>query len=67
MGRIRLAQAGLTLAIVSIVMQLAANNRQTYAAATFFMGFSDAVVRYAIFLWVAESTVARIVSIEQRR
>lgn len=62
LGRIRLVQIGLIFSVMAVGLQVGATNTATFCVARFFMGLSEAIVRYGIFLWVAESTIAPIVS-----
>lgn len=61
LGRVRLAQCGLVCAIFSTILQIVAPDRTCFMFGRFFMGISDAVIRYGIFLWVTESAIAPIV------
>lgn len=59
-GRIRLAQCGLAIGILSTVIQILAPTRTWWCAGKFFMGVSDAAVRYGVFLWAGESAVPKL-------
>lgn len=60
LGRVRLAQCGLVITTLGIVLHIVAPNPACFCLGRFFLGMGDAAMRYGIFLWVTESAVAPI-------